>query len=246
MKRLLLIGLALLAMASCKKVTPEERIDSIYTFFENNEDNYSTRLAGLDPAKRPDYLMLVLANELKADEVWTLGEEEDTSLAAEFNGEAEKDKQLSIISASLDEVDACAAALNIMHAFKELKIKPSSHIRILFFSPARDSSSTSGLSVCQQDIQEAGEMVSFDLNLSSSGACPAHTFVIEESARFVDRFLELVTPYFSQRGDFTFTKGPYPNPEWALKAPTYRYDINPDERQKEYAAVTTLTFLLNF
>ena len=248
MRKTALLCMILLATADCKQVTPEEQIAEIGTYFNQYENSFASKLSQLDEAKRTDYLTLVQAKDLDADEVWLLETDEGQALVAEYPGRKPKkgeEPQLSLLSAPLDDPQACASALAVIEAFRKMKIRPASTIRTAFYSTASDSTMVSGLTVLREDLLEAGEVVSYNLDLTTSGDEAPHTFIIEENSRFVEQFLSVLPPYFKPLGEYRFRQGTFPNTSWPINAATYRYTLNRDELPHETAAVATLIYLLN-
>jgi hypothetical protein len=249
MKRILLIGLAVLATVACKKITPEQRIDEITGFFNGRECAHAAWLESHDASKRIDYLTLNLAKTLKADDLWTLEGGGGTSLIAEFEGrtgDKNKEPEMTMITAALDDPAACGAALDILEAFRELKIQHKNTIRVAFYEPSADSTGLTGLGAINREFRESEELIVFDLALSSRDTTVApHTFVLEEKPLFVRQMLEVVPPYFKSLGDYKFVQGTYPNRTWPLMGSVYRYKVDPADLAKETAAVTVLTYLLN-
>ncbi|MBR5019961.1 MAG: hypothetical protein IKX53_10065 [Bacteroidales bacterium] len=245
MKRFTLILLAVLSAIACRKVTPEEQIAQIAGYFEKTSDAFSENLQRHEGDKRVDYLTLTLAKELMADDLWTLEYAGEKSLIAEFPGREKKQTQFSLLSASLDDPEACAVVLNTLQAFKDLKIKPKGTIRTLFYNPVQDTLGFSGLTAVFGEFYESGELVTFELEVSSRDSIPPHTFRIEEKPAFADQLIEVIPPYLAPLGNFQFVRGQYPNKEWPVKASVYRYRIDPADLRKESAAVAAFCFLVN-
>ena len=245
MKRLLLLSLVVLSAVACKTITPETRIAQIDQFFTGKEAVYSAKLQQFTGEKQLDYLTLQLMQELGAKDLWTLEDEGHQVLVAEFPGKEKKNPQISLISASLDDPTACAAILEVLEAYKKIKIQHKNTIRALFYSPVTDSTGRNGLSVANRDIRESGEMVQFDIELSSHGEQPKHTFILDESPIFAKTLIEVIPGYLAPLGSYQLVQGTYPNTDWPMKCPIYRYQLTPDDFQKEATAVTAFTFLLN-
>lgn len=245
MKRFTLILLTVLMAVACRKVTPEQRIAKISKYFDKTENTYLEDLQRFDSAKRVDYLTLTLAKELGAADLWTLEQAGESSLVAAFPGRDKKQMRFSVLSASLDDPQACAVALSTLKAFKDMKLKPNGSIHALFYSTAKDTAGVSGLGAVFQEIRDSEEQVTFELELSSRDTVDHHTFVIEDKGFFVEKILEVVPPYMNQLGTFQFKQGRYPNRNWPVKAPVYRYSIDPTDLRKEAAAITTFSLLLN-
>lgn len=245
MKRFTLILLTVLAAVACRKITPEEQIAKIADYFEKNTDTYAEDLTRHEGEKRLDYLTLALAKDLKSDDIWTLDFAGGTSLIAEFPGREKKQTQFSLLSASLDDPDACAAVLQTIHAFKALKIRPKGTIRTVFYSTEEDTLGHSGLAAVSREFYEAAELVTLEIEVSSRDTMPAHTFVIEENPAFVAQFMELIPPYLKPLGTYRFERGRFPNKQWPIKASIYRYYMDPSEIRKESAAIAALALLVN-
>ena len=244
MKRILLITLAVLSAVSCKKITPEMRIAQIDRFFDGKEDVYTAKLQQYEGDKQLDYLNLVLDRDLGAGDIWTIEADGMSSLMAEFPGK-DKHAQLSMISASLDDPAACSAVLSLLEAYKTIKIQHKNTMRVLFYSPARDTTGQNGLVAVNDELRASDELILFDIELSTRDTTARHTFVLEEKPVFAKQLMGALQPYFAPMGDYQFKQGTYPNPSWPLKTSIYRYHIDSSDLQKESAAVTALAFLLN-
>ena len=243
-----LLCLVLLATVACKQVTPEEQIAKIGTYFSDHKNGYAAFLQQVDATKRSDYLTLVQAKDLGAAEVWLLDTDEGKTLVAEYPGSKPKkgtEPQIALVTASLDDPQACAAALAVVEAFKKMKLRHASTLRTAFYTPASDSATVSGLDVLRDDLVEANEAISYNLDLSTQRSQAPHTFLIEENLRFVSQFIEVLPPYFVPLGEYRFQQGVYPNHNWPINAATYRYRIDPQSISSETAALTTLVYLLN-
>ncbi len=248
MRRIILLGMVLLAAVACRKVSPEEQIAAFSDYFNEHENGFVDKLEQLDCTKRTDYLTLVQANQLGATEVWLLDTDDSRALVAEYRGRKHKkdtDPQLSLLTASLDDPQACAAVLAVMEAFKKMKVYPASTLRTAFYSPAAEDAATSGLHALHDDLVEAGEVISYDFEISSRHGQAPGTFLIEENPMFVEHFLREIPPYFTPLGDYHFQQGIYPNDNWPLNAATYRYMLDGHALPHESAAIATLVFLLN-
>lgn len=245
MKRISFILLTVLVAVSCRKASPEERIAKIANYFDKTELSYPEDLQRFEGQKRIDYLTLTLAKELGADDVWTLEHAGANSLAAEFPGRENRITRYAYLSASLDDPEACAAVLNTLKAFKDMRIKPKGTFHALFYSTARDSAGVNGLGAIFREDVQAGDQITFDMELSTRDTLPDRTFIIEDKAFFADQLIEVVPPYLEPLGSFDFKKGRYPNRHWQVSAPTYRYSFDPAALRKESAAITTFALLLN-
>lgn len=244
MKRILILGLTVLAAAACKKITPEQQVGKLAAFLDGYQNEYVTPLSQHDAGRKLDYLTLVLNRDLDANAIWTLETGAGTSLVAEFPGR-EKNGQLSLVSASIDDPTACAAALGILRALKDQRLRTANTLRLLIYDNTPDSLGVSGLETVVRDFRASEELITFDLELSTCDTLPQHTFIMEEKPVFVERILEVIPPYFKQLGDYQFVQGEYPNPDWPLKSSVYRYRIDPGDLPRETAAAAALTILLN-
>ena len=239
------MALVVLSAAACKKITPETRIAQIDQHFNGKEAVYGDKLQQYTEDKKIDYLTLQLMKELGAKDLWTLEDEGHMALVAEFPGKEKKNPQISLISASLDDPTACATILEVLEAYKKIKIQHKTTMRAVFYSPATDSTGRNGLDVVNQDLRESAEMAQFDIELSTRDDNPHHVFVLDESPTFAQTLIQVVPGYLAPLGEYQVIQGVYPNPVWPLHCPIYRYYIDSNEFQKEAAAVTAFTFLLN-
>lgn len=246
MKRFTLILLMVLSTVACRKITLEDQIARIAEYSAKNPNTYAEGLQRFEREKRIDYLTLNLAKELKAEDIWTLESLGGNSLVAEYSGKDKKQTQFSLLSASLEDPDACAVVLGALRTIKDLKIKPKGSIRVLFYNPTVDSLGLTGLSTVYRELYESGELVTFEVEVSSLDTLPVHTFRIEEKAAFAEQMMEVIPPYLTPLGDFKFERGRYPNKEWPVKASVYRYHLDPAaDLAKESAVVAAFIYLVN-
>ena len=245
MKRILLLAMVVLSAAACKKISPETRIAQIGDHFDGKEAVYTAKLQQYAGDKQLDYLTLQLAGELGAKDIWTLEDDGMTSLVAEFPGKEKENPQISLISAPLDDPTACALILEVLGAYQKIKIQHKNTIRAVFYAPAPDSTRPSGLATVNQDLHESGEFNSFDIELATRKDQPQHTFILSENPAFVEKLIQVIAEYLAPLGDYRVVPDNEPDPDWPLKGSIYRYYINPDEFQKEAAAVTAFAYLLN-
>ena len=246
MKRFLLILMTVLSTVACKKVTPETRIAQMADYFAAKEDIHTAKLNQYEGEKRVDYLTLQLAKELDAEDLWTMEAAGCNSLVAEFPGKDKGDRQLSLISASLDDPTACAVVLDILEAFRDLKVQHKNDIQAIFYNSAEDSTGLNGLKAINQEMTESGDFFSFDIEVSSRGTLPYHTFVISDKPAFTSSMAEVIPPYLAPLGDYQLMQGTYPDSAWPLKGPVYRYVVSQGDWKKDAAAVAAFAYLLNF
>ena len=95
------------------------------------------------------------------------------------------------------------------------------------------------------ELYESGELVTFELEVSSRDTLPVHTFRIEEKPAFAEKIVEVIPPYLAPLGEFRFERGKYPNKEWPVKASVYRYQLDPADIAKESAVVAAFAYLVN-
>lgn len=241
-----MIFLTVLSTVACKKVTPEMRIAQFADYFSSKDDSHAARLQQYEGDKRVDYLTLQLARELGADDIWTIEAAGENSLVAGFPGKEKGNRQMSIISASLDDPAACAAVLEVLQAFKSLKVRHKNDIRAIFYSRAQDSTGFNGLAAINQEMREDGDFFVFDIELSSQSDLPRNTFTLSDKVPFTQRMSEVIPPYLAPLGTYELMQGTYPDSEWPLKGPVYRYVVDADNLQKDAAAIAAFTYLLNF
>ena len=245
MKKFTFILLTVLVAASCRKVSPEQRIAQVSKYFDKAEITYAEDLRRFEGQKRIDYLTLTLAKDLSAEDVWTLEQAWENSLVAVFPGREKRVTRYSFLSASLDDPEACAGILSILRAIKDMRLKPQGTIHALFYSTAKDTSGVSGLGAIFHESQADGDQITFDFDLTACDTLAGRTFIIEDKAFFADQVLDVIPPYLEPLGKYNFQKGHYPNRNWEVKAPTYRYNLTPADRKKESALITTFALLLN-
>lgn len=245
MKRLTFILLTVLVAAACRKVSPEQRIAQISNYFDKTNLTYADDIRRFDGQKRIDYLTLALAREIGADDIWTLEQAGENSLVAVFPGREKRMTRYSLLSASLDDPDACAAVLNTLRAFKDLKLKPDGTIHALFYSTAEDTTGLSGLGATFKEIRDAGDQLTFEMEISAQDSLPNKTFIIEDKEFFANQIIEVVPPYLNSLGTYRFQKGSYPNPAWPIKLPVYRYNLDAADFPGESAVLTVFALLLN-
>lgn len=255
MKRILFILLVTLVAASaCSKKVPSEKIIAGFSrYYDKTGDVYREPLSQLSPEKRNNYLLLKLGKDLKASDVWTLDFEEENIESGEMEGgqvivaelkSREKDPHVSVsmISACLEDPDACSAVLDVLEAFKQSKFHPALTLRAVFYEGG--ASGTDGLKAVARDFYQAGEFSAFDIEVSSRDTIPEKTFIIEDKLAFAGQIMEVIPPVMQPSCDVSFQIGEFPRSGWPTNIPTYRYRLGSD-RIADLKALTTFTFLLN-
>lgn len=254
MKRILLFLLVTLVAASaCTKKVPSEKIISGFSQqYDKKGDVYREPLSQLSPEKRSGYILLKLGKDLKAADVWTIDFEEDTLESGEMGGgrvivaefkSREKERHISMLSACLEDPDACSAVLDVLDAFKEARVRPALTLRAVFYNGGK--SGTEGLKAVAHDFYEAGELSTFDIEVSSLDSIPERTFIIEDKLAFAGKVVEVIPPLLSSVADVSFEVGDFPREGWPTNIPTYRYRLSATDRLTDLKALTAFTFLLN-
>lgn len=253
MKRILFFLLVtLVATSSCSKKVPSEKIISDFCQqYDKKGDVYREPLSQVAPEKRGSFILLKLGKDLKAADVWTLDFEEEDVESGEMNGgqvivaefkSREKDRHISMISACLDDPDACSAVLDVLNAFKEAKFRPALTLRAVFYDGGKTG--TDGLKAAANDFIQASELSTFDIEVSSRDSIPEKTFIIEDKLAFAGKLVEVVPPLVKPVADVDFEIGDFPREGWPTSIPTYRYRLGSD-RLSDLKALTAFTFLLN-
>lgn len=254
MKRILFFLLVTLVAASaCSKKVPSEKIISGFCqHYDKKGDVYREPLARLAPEKRSGYVLLKLGKDLKAADVWTLDFEEEDLESGEMEGgqvivaefkSREKDRHISMISACLEDPDACSAVLDVLDAFKEAKFRPALTLRAVFYEGGK--SGVDGLKAVARDFNDASELSTFDIEVSSRDSIPERTFIIEDKLAFAGKIVEVIPPLVKPVGDVEFEIGDFPREGWPTNIPTYRYRLSSADRLTDLKVLTAFTFLLN-
>ena len=233
------------SLISCKQVSVQEQIDQLTAAATSGAGAHIAQIERFDGQKEIDYLTLTLAKELKAKDVWTLEDEGVTTLVADFRGRARQDGQMTVVSAALDDKLACATVLDLLSALKEAGTRPRNDLRAVFYHRSGDEFNAEGLKALNREIRESGEKVVFDLEISSNEARPVRTFILEDHPIFVDQIFESVPNYLNAVGDFTLTRGEYPNMSWPFKVPVYRYTVGREDPATDLRGLALFDFLLN-
>ncbi len=246
MKRILLTVLAVTTLAACtKQITPEERISQIDTYFKEQPMTYADALAKIDADRRLDFLTLKLSKDLKAKDIWSVGEDGYASVVGELRGKNHgKDGDISIVSAPVDDPVACAAVLEAMRAFKKIGIQHKNNIRVLFYGQGKDDEDRTGLALVSSEFSGENELISFATDVNSMGLYPKRTFVLEEQPMFVEKMVKVIPPYIAPLGPCEVKQGVFP-PAWDLRAPAYRYSVEEGTLARDAAQLTAFLFLVN-
>ena len=237
---------ALTVAASCsKKVSSEQLIEGFVQHFDTKGDQFTGPLAEVSAENRADFITYRLGKDLGAADIWTIDaespeEEVGQVIVAEFKSR-NKDTDVTLLSASLDDPEACSAVLAVLDAFKQAKIRPAMALRAVFY----DSSETgAGLKALYDDFCQAGEMPAFDIEVSSLDSIPEKTFLIEDRPVFVQKIIEVIPPYLAPACKASVHAGDYPREGWPIPTPTYRYRLG-DDRIDDLKALCTFTLLMN-
>ena len=237
---------AVLAASACtKKVSSEKLVVDLANHFDKNGDRYTEQLAAVAPEKRAGFIMVKLDKDLKADDLWTLdfGETDPSGqvVVAEFPSR-NKEAHLSLISACLDDPEACSAVLDVLDAFKQSKIHPAMTLRAVFYDGGE--SGTAGMKALYDDLLQSYETATFDIEVTTCDTIPARTFIIEEKSVFAKQMIEVIPEYLKPVGQVNFEMGEFPRQDWPTRIPTYRYRLGND-RIADLKLLTAFTLLVN-
>ncbi|MCR5708912.1 MAG: hypothetical protein K6G79_00345 [Bacteroidales bacterium] len=244
-------ALALTAtLTSCKTVTAEEQMESLTAAIREGAGTYTRALEALDAAKRPGYITLTLAKKLKIKDISTIEFEVDSTsegqvIIAEIPGTDDKEGRITLISAAIDDPLGCGVALDVLSAWRKCKIRRHNTVRAVFYDRCGNETAPAGLKELNTELHQIGEHPQFAIELSNAEQLPECTFIIEDAPVFAENLFGVVPEYFEPLGDFTFVKGPFPNPKWPLRAPVYRYSPRSGQLPRDEAAVALLAYLLN-
>jgi|GEM_PF-1800722 hypothetical protein len=248
MKRLFLfLMVTVLATTACsKRVSSEKIITQFSKHYDKVGDVYQQPLSGVSTDKRADYIMLKLGKDLGVTDIWSVDFDPEEGVGgpvvvAELKSR-KKDAQMSMISACLDDADACSAVLDVLDAFKREKIRPAFALRAVFYYGGE--SGTDGLKAIAQDFLDENELAAFDIEVSSRDSFPERTFIIEDKLFFAEKVVEVLPQYLAPLGDVTVESGDYPHEGWPTTIPTYRYRLGSD-RLTDLKLLTAFTFLLD-
>ena len=248
MKRILLLTIAVLAAAtSCsKKVSSEQLIEGLVQHFDTKGDQFSEPLAGKSAENRADFITYHLGKTLGAADIWTLDvgssdEENGQVIVAEFKSH-DKNADISVLSASLDDPEACGAVLAVLDAFKQAKIRPAMALRAVFYDGGETG--TEGIRTLYDDFNQSGEIAAFDIEVSSLDSIPEKTFLIEDRPVFVRKIIEVIPAYLTPVCQASVKAGDFPREGWPVLTPTYRYRLG-DDRIDDLKALSVFTLLMN-
>ncbi|HOG42270.1 MAG TPA: M20/M25/M40 family metallo-hydrolase [Bacteroidales bacterium] len=157
-----------------------------------------------------------------------------------------------------DNASGCVAAIEVLRAYKELRMKPRNTIRIVLYQD--EEMNLSGLKEFARIAREKGESFLFDLEIDSGAGKPVG-FHIFDSEDYFTKMEEVLTPYLEPRG-LTLTYNDSDR-DWPLKTyytlvsdreEYFKYhhssldnfeNINPETFKESIAAITTFVFLMD-
>lgn len=241
---------ALATAASCGRVTAEEQMESLVSAFRQSAGTHYSALEALDEAKRPGYITLKLAKDLKIKDISAIDFEVDSTtegqvIIAEIPGTDKEDYKISLISAAIDDPVGSGLVLDVLEAWRKCKVRRHNTIKAVFYDRCGNELAPVGLKELNSELHQTGEHPQFCIEVSNAAQLPERTFVIEDTPAFVENFFDVVPQYFEPLGDFTFMRGAFPNPKWPLRAPVYRYCPRSNELARDEAAVALMMYLLN-
>lgn len=262
MKRFaLIISIALLAV-SCKKVTPEERIEQFYTS-ESQKTSLAATISGLeskfqDPVPGSEnngnlvnsyILYLVKEAGLDLDDITTQDVSVADSLPVSMNVTVEnkgkeQGSEVIVLSAPVCDVPASMAAIEIMRLYKEQKIKARRAMRLVLYQSYPEDE-TAGLSVFKQKMSAKNETAYLNMNLSCNDTLAYDTFKIGEPSFIFDNIRSAVPQFLEKYGRYDMVKTSELNQEWPFKRSLYEYNLNRNEILTDIPAVAGMLYLLN-
>lgn len=229
MRSALLMVAAILLMVSCREVSIEERISKLYES-AGSADEINARIEkarSMEESDLWDYYSYLLAKEAGVKLKEISDEYEDILIARAF-GRKKKEKESVILTARVDEVPACIAAIEILKLYRNSKVSPTHNIRLVIY---------------KDRFSIPSGMASYNImrmNLHCSDAMENHTFLIHETEPIYRKILEVIPPYLQPYGSYTFS-----NETETIYDSVYDYNICEEEINRETAAVASLMHILN-
>lgn len=157
-----------------------------------------------------------------------------------------------------DNAAGCVAAIEVLRAYKELRMKPRNTLRIVLYQD--EEMNLSGLKEFARISKEKHESFLFDLEIDAGAGKPVG-FYIKEDPYYFEQMQEILTPYLEPRGlSLTYNDS---ERNWPIKTyytfiadrtDYFKYhhgsldnfeNINPETFKETIAAITTFIFLMD-
>lgn len=262
MKRVLFIISVAIVAASCKKVTPEERIEqffnseSLHTTLATTINNLESKFQNPVPGSESNdnlvnsyILYLVKEAGLDLDDVTTqdvtVADSLPTSRNVMVENKGSKDvTDIIILSAPIEDIPASMAAIEVMRLYKEQKIKAKRAMRLALYQSYPDNA-TAGLNTLKLKMSERNENVFLNLNLTCNDTLAFNTFKIGEPPFIFENIKSAVPPFLEKYGRYVLESTPEINRDWPFRRSLYQYNLKREDLLTDIPAVAGMLYLLN-
>lgn len=235
MKRILLFALIAAATISCKRVSMEEVISG----FDKAITESSLPGSAIDKyqgEKVFDFLTLTLAKDAGIKDIWSVEDGNGTSaLAAQTKGSGKTKKDVQLITADINNKEACTAAVEILKTINQSKVKSKCPVRAVFYTDRKEVRNTT----------KPDDIYMFDLELKCVDTLETGRIVIDDGYEFFKAITEVVPPYLAPLGNYQIEMGETFPEEKSYYTDIYSYNLNKATLKKDIAALTAFVFLLN-
>lgn len=235
MKRILLFALIAAAAISCKKVSVEEVIAGFDTAITESSLPGSA-IDKYQGEKVFDFLTLTLAKDAGIKDIWSVEDGNGTrAIAAQTKGSGKTKRDVQLITADINDKEACTAAVEILKTINQGKVKSKCPVRAVFYSDRNEVRNTT----------RPDDIYMFDLELKCVDTLETGRIVIDDGHEFFKAITEVVPPYLAPLGDYRIERGETFPEERPYYTNVYSCNLNKATLKKDIAAVTAFIFLLN-
>lgn len=262
MKRsILLVVLTVLSVASCRRISDEEQLSNFFNSAAEliNVDENINKITSMAPnptfgtsdnESLVDFYTYLLMKDVKIKSSKIIRQDDavegesavSSNLITELKGKDKAEMDI-LISAPVEDVPACIAAINVLKLYKESKLRINHTIRLVLYQCYKDS--LSGLTTFARNSRVKDEKYLFNLDLTSSSEPTEHLFTICEPDQIFEKVMEIVPPRMAAHGSYNYVMGQFLDSTWPIRDSRYSYTLYTKELSKEIGAVTSLVFLLN-
>lgn len=232
MKFWIALPIVMAAMISCKKVSIEEQLSTLFGAVADNAamDRQIGNAESYSGEDLTDYYTYLLAKDAKVSMKEIM--EDDDFLTAKIHGIKKKENTSIILTADRNDRTSCIVGIGILKLFRTSGIRFNHNIRLVIYS---DSLAVpSGL----------GEEPLFRMNLHCIDTLETHILYMREAPHIYAQIKEEIPKYLDSYSKITFTDEVF-DPERPFGREDYDYNIRKGETSRETATLAALIHLLN-
>lgn len=232
MKFWIALPVVMAAMISCKEVSIEEQLSTLFGAVADDAamDRQIGNAESYSGEDLTDYYTYLLAKDAKVKMKEIM--EDGDFLTAKIHGIKKKENTTIILTADKNDRASCIVGIEIIRLFSTSGIRFNHNIRLVIYSDSLAVPS------------DLGEEALFRMNLHCIDTLETHILYMREAPHIYAQIKEEIPKYLDSYSKITFTDEVFDSSR-PFKREDYDYNVRKEETSREAATLAALIHLLN-